>query len=198
MFLLLMLVAGAILGLVRGGRVSNFFYVRFRAWTLLILAFAIQLVIFSDLPLISSWSMQYGRYAYLASLVLVVSGIAVNYRLYSFPVILLGAVFNFVAIASNGGHMPSPAEAILAARGPEELEAIRNSIYFSNSCVMTPDTHFAILGDIFVLPPPFPLPNVFSAGDVLIGLGIMLFIQHALVGQTSERTTAIKELEVEN
>jgi hypothetical protein len=34
----------------------------------------------------------------------------------------------------------------------------------------------AFLGDIFVLPRPFPFANVFSIGDVLIGVGGAWFV----------------------
>jgi hypothetical protein len=48
--------------------------------------------------------------------------------------------------------------------------------YFSNSQLIGPHTLLPWLGDIFVLPRPVPFANVFSPGDVLIGLGGALFI----------------------
>ena len=43
---------------------------------------------------------------------------------------------------------------------------------FTNSVLMGPGTALPWLGDVFVLPRPIPLANVFSVGDVLIALGI--------------------------
>jgi hypothetical protein len=40
------------------------------------------------------------------------------------------------------------------------------------------------LTDIFALPPGLPLANVFSIGDVLIGLGIVLVIALGMRGAT--------------
>lgn len=181
MFLLLMALAGVVLGLARGGRLANFLQVRFCAWQLLLAALAVQLVLFSNLPVIGGLALTYGPYAYLLSLLLVMAGIALNARNYAFPVVLLGAGLNFLAIASNGGQMPAPEGNLLLAAGPETVEAVRNATYFSNSVLMSESTRLWFLGDVFLLPPPFPLANVFSAGDVLIGLGILLFLQHSLV-----------------
>ncbi|MBM3302525.1 MAG: DUF5317 family protein, partial [Deltaproteobacteria bacterium] len=36
------------------------------------------------------------------------------------------------------------------------------------------------LSDIFVLPPPFPLPTAFSLGDALIAGGVFLLLQKAV------------------
>lgn len=181
MFLLLMALAGLIVGLARGGKLHNFLNVRFRGWQFLVAAFGIQLIIFSNLPHIGEWALSYGAHAYVLSLLLVLTGIALNFRHYGFPVVLLGAFGNFLAIASNGGHMPAPAGNLLRATDPETVEAVRTAAYFSNSTIMGDDTRFWFLGDIFLLPPPFPLPNVFSIGDVLIGLGVFLFLQHSLL-----------------
>jgi hypothetical protein len=41
---------------------------------------------------------------------------------------------------------------------------------YSNVVPMGPDTKLAFLGDIFVFPRPLPLANVFSIGDLLIGI----------------------------
>jgi hypothetical protein len=60
-------------------------------------------------------------------------------------------------------------EAALAAAGltPEDG--------FSNSAVID-DPSLALLTDIFALPPWVPFANVFSIGDVLIGLGVIVVI----------------------
>ena len=44
--------------------------------------------------------------------------------------------------------------------------------HFSNSVLAGADAPLLFLGDIFVLPRPFPLANVFSIGDVLIAEGL--------------------------
>ena len=54
---------------------------------------------------------------------------------------------------------------------------------FSNSVIAGPGTPFYFLGDLFVLPRPLPFANVFSLGDVLIGMGGAWFIVAAMHGR---------------
>ncbi len=42
---------------------------------------------------------------------------------------------------------------------------------FTNSTLIHAGTALPFLGDVFALPRPIPLANVFSVGDVLIGVG---------------------------
>ena len=63
--------------------------------------------------------------------------------------------------------MPSAPDAWLALNGVAELPVTE----FSNSVLIGPETNLPFLGDIFVLPRPWPFANVFSIGDVFIGIG---------------------------
>ena len=69
---------------------------------------------------------------------------------------------------------------------------------YTNSALMTAATSFPALGDIFVLPRPLPLANVFSLGDVLIAAGAVVFLvrqmrdaaPRATAGRRAVRPTA--------
>jgi hypothetical protein len=88
------------------------------------------------------------------------------------PLVVAGAVSNIVAILANGGYMPASPDAMaaLGKGGP---------VIYSNSAVMAAPV-LAPLTDIFALPTWMPWANVFSIGDVLIGLGIALVIVLAM------------------
>ena len=75
---------------------------------------------------------------------------------------------NLAAIIANGGVMPTT-EAALATAGLSPADG------FSNSAVLA-DPRLAPLTDVFALPAAIPLANVFSIGDVLIGVGIVLVV----------------------
>jgi hypothetical protein len=77
----------------------------------------------------------------------------------------LGAACNLLAIAANGGVMPASP----AARARAGLPPVAAG--FENSAVVD-DPRLAFLGDVFAIPASWPLSNVFSVGDVLIGLGL--------------------------
>jgi hypothetical protein len=77
----------------------------------------------------------------------------------------LGAALNLLAIAANGGVMPASEAAREAAGLPADDPGFENS-------TVVDDPRLEFLGDVFAIPASWPLSNVFSVGDVLIGLGL--------------------------
>jgi hypothetical protein len=103
----------------------------------------------------------------------VVLGVVVrNIRMTGLPVVALGAGSNLAAIVANGGYMPSDPGA-LASAGMRPAEGPTNGIVVGDP-VLRP------LTDVFALPAGFPLANVFSVGDVLIALGVVVAIAAAM------------------
>ena len=96
---------------------------------------------------------------------LAVVGLAVQVLLFSTPI---GGSFRGGVGVANDGVMPTTPGA-LAAAGLDPLDG------FSNSAVLE-DPALAPLTDIFALPHWLPFANVFSIGDVLIALGIVVVI----------------------
>jgi hypothetical protein len=88
-----------------------------------------------------------------------------NWRVPGILLVTLGAAMNLVAITANGGVMPASPSALAGAGFPV------NEPGFQNSAALV-DPRLAWLGDIFFIPASWPLSNVFSAGDVLIVLGL--------------------------
>jgi hypothetical protein len=100
-----------------------------------------------------------------------------------FWLIILGALANFTVIVLNGGQMPASPEAWQALTGVAAVPTTD----FSNSALIGPATVLPFLGDIFVLPRPIPMANVFSIGDVLIGVGGALFVFQSMHGRILPR-----------
>lgn len=88
-----------------------------------------------------------------------------NRRVPGMPLVALGAALNLLAITANGGVMPA-SPAALARAGL----AADGSGFQSSAAVAEP--RLAFLGDVFSIPASWPLSNVFSIGDVLIGVGL--------------------------
>ena len=86
-------------------------------------------------------------------------------------VIALGAASNLAAIVANDGYMPADPAALASV--------VELSPGYSNSVVVA-DPALRPLTDLYALPPAFPFANVFSVGDVLIGIGIALVIVFAM------------------
>ncbi len=88
-----------------------------------------------------------------------------NWRVPGMPLVVVGAACNLLAITANGGVMPASAEALAAAGLPADDPGFENSAALA-------DPRLAFLGDVFAIPAAWPLSNVFSVGDVLIGAGL--------------------------
>jgi hypothetical protein len=91
--------------------------------------------------------------------------LAANWRVPGMVVTALGAALNLLAILANGGVMPASPAALAAAGLPADEPGFRNSD-------VVDDPRLAFLGDVFAIPASWPLSNVFSVGDLLIGVGL--------------------------
>lgn len=170
MFMLYAVGLGVAIGLLAGGRLQRLAEVRLRWAPLALLGLAIQVALFAD-PLASvvgAW----GPPIYVASTAAVLGAVLVNLRLAGLPVVALGAASNLAAIVANGGVMPVSAEALAALGVPAGPG-------FSNSREVEA-VALAPLTDIFALPAWLPFANVFSVGDVLIGLGVAIALVAAM------------------
>jgi hypothetical protein len=88
---------------------------------------------------------------------------------------VLGGGVNLVAIAVNRGVMPATHSAMTAAGKLDQTSEFVNSTVLANPKLL-------FLGDVFALPQPWFLANVFSAGDVLIVIGAGMLL-HQICGR---------------
>jgi Family of unknown function (DUF5317) len=166
MLLLYAIAAGLLVGSVAGGRIAALADLHIRWLGVAVVGLAFQLVLFH--PLVAERVGDLGPVLYVASTVAVFAALLRNLSLPGMPIVALGAALNLLAILANGGTMPSDPAAWVALTG---VAAIPTND-FTNSALMGPGTALPWLGDVFLLPRPIPLANVFSVGDVLIALGI--------------------------
>lgn len=176
MLLLYFVAGGLVLGLIAGGRVGALAAVRIRLWPVALGGLLFQLLLFGP-PLVDIVG-DAGPLLYVVSSAAVLAALVVNLRQPGFTLIGLGAALNLVAIVANGGQMPAAPEAWASLAGAGQVPVEQ----FSNSTVAAMHTQFPYLGDNFVLPRPLPLANVFSIGDVAIGVGGAWFIVRTMRG----------------
>jgi hypothetical protein len=103
-----------------------------------------------------------------------------NRKLPGLWLLAVGLAANWTVMLLNGGYMPITQEAVSQAGFAHNTLRTADGVHvlFSKDVVLDHDATLAWwLSDIFVLPPPFPIPSVFSAGDVLIALGGFWFLQ---------------------
>jgi hypothetical protein len=166
-FILYAIPIGVVLGLLTGGRLDRLGSLRFE-WAWLALAgLLLQVLLFS--PMASGVvEPRTGALIYVASTAAVLASVLRNVRVPGLALVALGAVSNLLAVTANGGVMPTTAKA-LATAGLKPVDGL------SNSAVLA-DPALAPLTDVYALPAWVPLANVFSVGDVLIGVGIVVVI----------------------
>lgn len=171
-FILYAVLAGLILGLVTGGSASRLGELRLSWAPLIVLAMIVQMLLFSS-PLGNALGGT-APLAYVASNLAVLVAVAANLAIRGLPLVLVGGFSNLAAIVANGGYMPASAEALAAAGDLPKVG-------YSNS-VPRDDVVLGPLTDLFSMPSWMPMANVFSVGDILIGVGVAVAVVAAMHG----------------
>ena len=150
------------------GRLSALGDLKLRHGWLALAGIGVQILIISIIP---GASEPVSEGVHMLSYLLLGAFAWVNRRIPGVPVVLLGGLLNFIAIAANGGVMPADPEIAVKMAGEDG---------FVNSGAMD-DPRLLFLGDIFATPSWFPLYNVYSVGDAVIVLGVLILL-HAVCG----------------
>ena len=172
MFILYAIPIGIVAGYLLGGRLDRLGDLHFHWAWLAIAGLFLQVVLFS--PAVAERVGDLGPAVYVLSTLAVLVAVVRNWRIPGLAIVAVGAAGNLLAIAANGGVMPASPDAV-AALGREAAAG------FSNSVVMV-DPALRPLTDIFALPSWVPGANVFSLGDVLIGVGVAVVIALGMRG----------------
>jgi hypothetical protein len=118
------------------------------------------------------------RALWLASYALLIWLVVANRRLPGIAVIGAGLLCNLAAILANGGLMPATRGALRAAGIHYDMR---------NNSISSAHPHLGWLVDRFAWPGWLPLANVFSAGDVIIGVGLLVLIVAGMRPRVSPR-----------
>ena len=174
MFILYAIPIGSVLGYLLGGHIGRLAELRLRWIPLALLGLLIQVALFN-----TQLGTTIGDAAppvYVVSNLLVFAMVLRNVRVPGMAVAAVGAASNLIAIIANEGYMPADPRAFasLGLGGPG----------YTNSTIVT-DPVLPFLTDIFAMPAWMPAANVFSVGDVLLGVGVALTIALAMRGPAS-------------
>jgi len=172
-FILYAVLAGLVIGRVTGGSVARLGDLRFSWAPLIVVGMFVQLLLFS-----TSLGDALGMAAplvYVASNVAVLVAVWKNRSIPGLPLVLVGGAANLLAICANGGYMPV-SYAALTALGRGAPDGYVNS-RFVDGAVLGP------LTDQFAMPAWMPMANIFSVGDVLIGVGVAIAIAAVMRGR---------------
>lgn len=175
-------VAAIVIGVLLGGRISALGQVRIRSWWLAYAAIALQIAAFPSGVFPWSTPDRLASVLWVASYAALGAVVARNLRLPGVAVVGLGQICNLIAILANGGHMPATRSALDGAGVSYELR---------NNSIALADPHVAALVDRWAVPGWLPFGNVYSVGDVFIGVGIAVAI---VIAMQPRRLRAIQAL----
>ena len=183
MILAAAILVGIVVGLARGGRLQQLASVPFRWGWLALVAFGLQiyLIYFPEQVGAGFVSLRLGLL--VLSYAILIAVIWQNRKLPGLWLLGAGLVANIAVMLLNGGYMPITLEALSQAGFAHNAQTSANGMHvlFSKDIVLTRDATLAWwLSDIFVLPPPFPIPSVSSPGDLLVALGAFWFLQKSM------------------
>jgi hypothetical protein len=169
-FMLWAIPIGLIVGRLLGGRVERLSALHFRWGALAVAGLLVQAVLFT--PAGGALAGGLVPLLYVASTAAVLVAVLANLRIPGMALVVLGSVSNLAAVVANGGSMPAdPAALALAGfSGPGENT---NSVVVAQPALQP-------LTDIYAVPAWVPFANVFSVGDVLIAIGIVIAIVAAM------------------
>jgi len=172
---------GIVSGYLCGGRLSRLSRLRLRWTGLLFTSLIIQLLIFPSFSVRPLFP--YGTtWLHGLSYVLILLWLLANLKKPPICLIGLGAVGNFIALAVNGGRMPTSAAALRAAGLSSTADHLVDHGTYGNVVLMGKATRLNWLGDSLYLPRWIPLSTAFSIGDVLIFIGLVWLIVKGMKG----------------
>ncbi|WP_180954501.1 DUF5317 domain-containing protein [Bacillus sp. V5-8f] len=167
-----------LIGFLRGGNLYGLatLKIRWGAFFPLLLLFEVTIFIFQHQ---FSWLETVSGHLYILIYIVGLLFLWVNRIQPGFMVILLGVLLNFIVISINGGRMPVSMEAAKIL-DPFYIETLKNGVYAKHT-LLTEHTRLGFLGDIIPITNPYPKDQVVSIGDIVMNIGIFLFIQSLMV-----------------
>lgn len=151
--------------------------IRLSRWWLLAVALGLQVLVIQVVPdaLPGGVAAALHVVSYVAALAFVVT----NRRYRGLLVVGLGGALNLVAIAANDGVMPASESAVEAAGLDHGAGSETSSEQGFENSAPVDDADLWFLGDVFAVPEPLPLANVFSVGDVVVVAGAGLLVHES-------------------
>jgi hypothetical protein len=97
--------------------------------------------------------------------------------------IFAGVALNFIVMLVNGGKMPVSVEAAASVFDPIYVHVLTDGMAVSKHMALDNSTLLPFLGDIIPITTPYPISHVISIGDVVMNIGIFIFLQNVMLVQ---------------
>lgn len=169
MILAIAIAVAVVLVPLTGGDLSRLADLHLRWWGLLPGAIGLQVAVMNTPTELVSSSVLGALH--VVSYLMVFVALALNRHIDGWFVLAAGGLLNLVVIAANGGVMPADPKLWTEIGMPEPIEG-----FFENSAPMG-DATLGFLGDVLVFPGPAWMTHLFSIGDAVLALGLIVVLQ---------------------
>jgi hypothetical protein len=175
------------------GSLRELFSIRIRWWPVILVAFAVELVLYNPPIDGQAWAIQVGPWIWLATKLALLAALLRNARppsgsvCWPWFIAAAGVALNTLVIALNNGHMPQAPEAAIAVWGVSHVDPLK----LQNVAPMRPETVLPWLADVLPQPAWLPRRNVVSVGDLLLAGGIATWAFSAMAPAISVRKAYI-------
>lgn len=122
----------------------------------------IQFLIFSEFALNAILPLDIVALLHVSTYILLLLFVVINFKVPGILLIGLGTLSNAMAIIFNGGFMPN--------------KLFPPGVIFSNVIGISPNSRLLFLSDVLYLPEWLGLPPAFSIGDILLILGLFVYL----------------------
>ncbi len=148
--------------------VSGFYFV--------LIGFIIQIVIFNE-KFASSPYEKYTPILYIVSLFIILIFMLLNFTRYmGIKIMTVGFISNITVITANKGFMPQNLDLLTKSGQIEKVKMLKTYNHFYNAILMSKHTRFNFLGDRIMLSLFGKFKTVYSIGDIIIMIGVAIFI----------------------
>ncbi len=127
----------------------------------------------ADLGYLTYIFVEYYFYFHVSSLILIAVGMMINYKNFGLLIVGAGFLLNAIPIILNG-KMPVSESALLKTADTYKFDLIARGRSLSHGIFEDPVMY--ILSDIIPISSPYPIPKVISIGDLVISIGIVVYI----------------------
>ncbi|KIL45303.1 DUF5317 domain-containing protein [Jeotgalibacillus soli] len=182
-----------IVGFIRKGNLKGLAQLKLKhGWVFpLLLIFQIFIFLFQN---DYEWLANASGYLYISVYIVGLYFLFINRHHKGFVLISIGVFLNFLVIAVNGGRMPVSLEAG-ALLDPNYLDVLKEDLYAKHA-ILTEATRLGFLGDIIPLTDPYPRSQIVSIGDVIMNIGVFVFIQYLMLHHIKEKKTEAASIQL--
>jgi hypothetical protein len=189
MILLAAFVVSLLIALLRGGKLRKLGQLSFHGGWLIALSFVMQAFVIYGPAGKGRGIADPAVLLNVASYLLLAVVVWQNRRLPGMKLIAIGLLMNLTVIVANGGFMPIEPAAVRRIGHADRagMVAAGYRVRGAKDVILPKEqTRLWLLSDVFVIPPPFPIPTAFSPGDLFVAAGAFILLQRAMIGLPAE------------